>query len=207
MISKKLFTKMRYFDEDVYTDQGGNFFGSHVFRGNSIQKPDFTATGHRAYGFDEWSQFYERYRVLACKIEVWTFSVSASANTMGMTSIIASPTSTLPSFTIQNLFEDPRYKVKTLGNSAARPITYLRAYSKTTDVFGINKTAIWNEDYDSDVTTNPVREWFWHVFIEKDSASTPQKSFHVRLTYYVCWEQLKSTLPTSEIPVAVSKGL
>ncbi len=42
----------------------------YVYRGNSINDPNFTGTGGRPVGYNEWQGFYNRYRVIGSSINL-----------------------------------------------------------------------------------------------------------------------------------------
>lgn len=63
-IPQKMFIKMRYADRQIYTAGVGGICGAEqVYRLNSVNDPDFTGTGRRAYGWTTMSSLYNRYKV------------------------------------------------------------------------------------------------------------------------------------------------
>lgn len=68
---------MRYFDR-IQVDPGVGT-GFYAFRANSIADPDYTGTGHQAYGHDQYALFYNHYQVVGAQIKV-TATVNTTAN-------------------------------------------------------------------------------------------------------------------------------
>jgi hypothetical protein len=65
----------------VYHDRqllNGAFARDQVYNLNSCFDPDRTGVGHQPLGFDQWSTFYNRYRVDKAKVEVTFLNVSAN---------------------------------------------------------------------------------------------------------------------------------
>lgn len=60
-------TTLRYSDVISLTSTG-NAVTNHVFRMNSLFDPDFTATGHQPYYFDQFATIYQRYCVIGSKL-------------------------------------------------------------------------------------------------------------------------------------------
>lgn len=65
----RLYTKLRYREQLTFTQTTGSL-SDQVYRPMSLFDPDLTGTGGQPYGFDQWTQFYGYYTVLASGITV-----------------------------------------------------------------------------------------------------------------------------------------
>lgn len=66
-LTKKV--KLTYVDLRSFASSGVSHAG-YQYRMNSIYDCDLTGTGHQPYGRDQYSQFYNKYRVISSKITV-----------------------------------------------------------------------------------------------------------------------------------------
>lgn len=72
----RLYTKLRYREQLSFTQLTGAL-ADQVYRPMSLFDPDLTGTGGQPYGFDQWTQFYGYYTVLASGISVeWQVGTS-----------------------------------------------------------------------------------------------------------------------------------
>ena len=77
LLKPKLMVKLRYVDT-ITIDPATTATLSHVFRANSIFKPDLTDTGHQPLLHDTYALLYERYRVVSSTIKVTPVAVSGT---------------------------------------------------------------------------------------------------------------------------------
>lgn len=70
LVPDRLFLKMSYKD-NISLNYPGSPFTYHDFRLNSIYDPDLAVTtGHQPLGYDQWSVFYNKYRVYKASVKV-----------------------------------------------------------------------------------------------------------------------------------------
>lgn len=68
----------------------------HTFALNNVYDPDFTGVGLQPLGFDQYSQFYGRYRVIGLRYVITIGNITTPNAYPIMAGLYASPQSTLP---------------------------------------------------------------------------------------------------------------
>lgn len=160
----------------------GTFIGDAVFRGNGPNDPEFALGGGQPIGFDQWSAFYRRYRVLASKIEMQVIN-----RTQG-TTIHVVPMNTSAALTDVNQILEQQY-AKTILLGANQDDKKIVHYMDTATIRGVPKQGVRIEANLSALNTSvPLQEWFWHI-----GGSVPNiaDSFvfdcNITITYYMEW--------------------
>lgn len=146
-VAPRLRTRMKYIE--VLAPTGIPTY-SYVFRLNSVFDPNLTGTGHQAYGFDQLSALYNRYRVYYCAYDIVSLPTTGAA-------VETTATATNGSSAIGSVaaLEHPWSKRAPISNvyNACR-------LSAVIDLAQLNgKTAAQYADDDttgSEVTTNPA---------------------------------------------------
>jgi len=152
-----------------------------VYRGNSCFDPDLTGAGHQPLGFDQWSAFYNKYRVTGSKIVVKVASYEATEPLF----VLVLPMNDNLSPTTDEAYEYPNVKSKILTGTAAKGTVTLSSYMSTARMKGI-KSIQYSEQYSALVSTNPAQEWYWRVIVGSvDRIGFPAAIMEVSLTYYV----------------------
>lgn len=148
--------------------RAGNLSGAGiqtvVFRGNGMFDPDFSGVGQQPMGFDQWSAFYRRYRVLAYNIKIYAGQQDTSAgNDSSM--VFISPQNTSTTFTDPlQLYEQQLIKKKMITSNKGMDRTTFELYVDIAKMRGVTREAIRSEqDYGALNTANPVNETFIHV--------------------------------------------
>ncbi len=80
------FVRFKYCDSIVIDPAAGGT-AVYVFRANDIDHPDFTAAGHKPYGFDQMMIGYDHFTVIGSKIRVRQVPVAAVNAIPGVVSI------------------------------------------------------------------------------------------------------------------------
>lgn len=193
----RMFTKMRYVEN--FNSNLAAWTNPYFFRGNSIADPNFTGIGHQPRSHDEWATVYGRYRVTSCKMEIFAKSLSTNISTGRFTIIVkpqATPVAELrtgPTDTFVDAYEMNRFRKLTIDNSqsegASRKITIK---SSTARALGMKTTATTNEDVGADMNANPIKPWYWGVYLSTPAegfvlsfGTQPLLQMTVRLTYNV----------------------
>lgn len=176
------------FTEIISMVSTGGALNYYQWRGNSLFDPDLTGAGAQPYGFDQWSSFYQYYRVLGSSITVTPIAPPAAAAGFGSSIVYGIyPHNTItntPASGIQSL-ERPYRKWTML--SGAKGYSSVKNYMTTAKIFGETKQSVMSEDnYQAANTTNPTNQWQWTVFMftgdtASNSATIP---FYVTITYY-----------------------
>lgn len=158
---------------------------SRVFRGNSCFDPDFTGVGSQPLGFDQWSQFYRRYRVIASKIVV----SSVTKSTEG-TRIAVAPLNTNTVITLPTTLQESNYckQSRTTGLSTGSSTSSVTNYISTAAIRGGPFDIVQYEaDLSALISTNPTQQWYWHVmnYNVDGSITNIDTNINVDICYYV----------------------
>lgn len=171
---------------DVVTQQ--------IFRGNSINDPDFTGVGHQAMGHDDWKTMYAKYLVNASKIEVWFLGAASAATSILNVGIVPVTTSTALSASDVDVFnENPYARQKIVNGASAQGWSKITSYMSTSKMYGMR---IGNDDqFTANFDANPGYEWFWQVYAGSvDESSDVYCMLKVKITYYVkCFKRVPRT--------------
>jgi len=97
---------------EVVTRQPGAFVDDYQFNLNSIFDPNRTGIGHQPLGHDQWSQFYNRYRVISVDV---IFEYINQNNETILLSLFPSNNTTTPN--INDFLEQPYGSTGSLGNA------------------------------------------------------------------------------------------
>lgn len=152
---------------------------SHVFRSNSIFDPDYTATGHQPYGFDQYAALYNHYRVDDANI---VMTPTSTGN--GIFGISKVDDTTIASSMI--LAREQKGTVcAAMANTNTSNNTLMNFYTKSNM---LNPHAV-----DSSTAGNPAENVFWQCWYSAANASTDESSrpFLVNIVYNVTFWKLK----------------
>lgn len=164
---------MRYADEIQYT---GTPAYTHSFRANSLFDPDYTGTGHQPMGFDQWSNFYSKYRVRSITVELHACSTGTQPVTMAFCVENDNTVSSNPSEVAERNSGD--YRV--IAQSGQQPVVFKKTYNME-DIAG---QSIEDEEYAALVTANPAKPWFWNLSVAAmDGSSAIAGHFLIVITY------------------------
>lgn len=162
----------------------GLSFTTYAFRGNSLYDPDYTAGGHQPLYFDQYSEIYNKYRVMGCSIRVDT----NNASTASALYFIAFPsTETGSLLSISAALEQGRAKApKIIPLGQTMSSARLKSYCSTRKALGQTKTQVMDDDNAAGIGANPLQIWYWNLFWEStDGSSAVITHAIVKLTYYV----------------------
>lgn len=132
-----------------------------VFRGNGAFDPDAAAGGQQPLGFDQWSAFYRRYRVIGSKVTIEGVANSAISAGIG---IVPIHTNTL--YTNRDEAAEAAYEKSVIVGQANSTNYAKLTHSMTTAVMRgapVNLTR-YEEDYNALISANPTKEWYWHTY-------------------------------------------
>lgn len=179
-VPKGIYVKLKF--SSAWTDPTQTNVYSSWFVGNGCYNPDGTGVGGQPTGFGEWSAFYDYYRVVASKIELFTLQDTEGTSPPASVSII--PTTKTVLGTDTQFEAMPYAKTKVLGNfSGNSDVVKLKHFFRTDQIFGgayrqeVNLSA--------DVNNNPVKPWYWYVAWNATGGSTLDMVYKVIITYHV----------------------
>lgn len=177
-LPQKKFVKLKYADKIVHN---GSILNQTDYRMNSLFDPNFTSLGHQPLGFDEWKALYNRYRVNSVKVEVTAVQQDNAENASDMVAIFPNinDVSVVQAARVMEL-ENVAYTF--VGNtSSGQSIQKLEMYIDIKKLMGLNEL---DEDYASLVTTNPVINPKFTVWVENLWGNATAINIMVEITYY-----------------------
>ncbi len=153
----------------------GTTFYEYVFAGNSLYDPDVTGVGGQPTGFDQLSNFYNKYRVMSSSISV-TFINTASVGTL----VTIIPTDTAGGVSgATDAASSPYSKWGVVANAnGANRLTLVNSIS-TSKIFGTDASQ--DDLFSATTSANPSNIWFW--VINMDSSSNILIMMTVRIVY------------------------
>jgi hypothetical protein len=153
---------------------------TYVYRGNSLYDPDFTSVGHQPRYFDTYSSLYTKYKVLGSTMHIDVMSLYPTASTVAtlvpLTDII------LPT-TFYQVAELPRAKVSQLIPVSARWSNTITSSVSTSQILGITRGQLNDEDYSGTASTNPNSVWYWNIGVFLPSVTTTIYNIRVKIIY------------------------
>lgn len=173
------------------------------FRGNSLYDPDYTGIGTQPRGYDQLTQFYNKYRVYASSIKVNfepTGTTSQFLNTITY--------GVYPDADLGLAFDTPKdlveasyvkYRVRNSYDSGGK---YVKNFMTTSQITGVRRTAVkYDDTFASVINTNPINQWIWNVFFFQSAASdtNPQVIngiLNVTIQYYCEFFDRKALSPS-----------
>jgi hypothetical protein len=164
---------------------------TYRFRGNSVYDPDYTSTGHQPVGFDEFSAFFQYYRVVASKIILKASSVSTDTPiilTVRPVRELVATSSWIPAV------ESPRCVFEYVP-TVYIPAVDLENHATMRDIFSGQDST--DQDFGSVISANPSKEWYWEILSQTyDGTTSSTIRFQVVVEYDVIFSQ-KQVLGTS----------
>ncbi len=159
-VPSRMMVTLRY--SDLITVNPSAAFGQYTFRGNSVFDPDYTSTGHQPRYFDQWSAFYQRYKVISSRIKV---SVSNYSATSGVICVVVPHTDILTLTTYYGAAEQPLMKRTEQIPVSTRLGGRNTVLSKATtrQILGLSEAQLASEDYSAGVGANPLQLWYWNL--------------------------------------------
>lgn len=171
-------TKLRY----TFRYKDSNTLDGKVFRGNSVFDPYHAVGGQYPMGFTQLATLYSRYMVHGSSIKVLATNISTT--TSALLSIVPSCAST--GFTNFNESTEATYSRHCLLAPGASHARMMKHYMTTRKIRGIRTNKIDDDELESLVTANPVKEWYWHVTTGSFDGTTGQGTeVEVTIVYYV----------------------
>ncbi len=143
------------------------YSGNQIFSLNSAYDPDYSSAGHQPLGFDQWSAFYNRYRVEKVMVEVDFVNSSTISNTDAL--LVASNSNS--AITTQSTFfagcEAP-FSVNRLLPMTGNVNSW--RVKKTYDIAQIlgvpRERYLANVDYSAQVGASPTEGVFLHLVLQ-----------------------------------------
>lgn len=187
--------KLKY-DCEFTLNAGVGQMASYIFRANSPYDPEQFIGGHSAYGFDEMMKFYQKYRVLSSKIQLWNIQPALVDAIPSYCTIVRSPDGLMfTSFAdTSHLLEcNARSKVKVVGQflvanqlSQSQPATLSLTYSQRKYYPGIADL-----NMEGTYNTNPTKLAYFEVINAPLYGNNPDPTYYrAELTFVVKFSEL-----------------
>lgn len=171
---QSLRTELVYADTYEYASMSGST-DSIVFRGNSVYDPYHPVGGHQPLAFDQLSALYNKYYVHGSRIEINFLNkpeIPAPHGQRVLTCCCYPSVNSTISSVLTTVREQPYCKTVFCDTqfTAGASKNMTMQYMSTANVFGSSTT---DQDFKSDVTNNPTKEWFWNLFMTTNDVSVP----------------------------------
>lgn len=158
-----------------------------VIRGNSPFDPDTALSTTSAYFFSQWATFYTQYICHGSKITIIPYTQENAPTYNFTTCLVPAVSSTLFGASGQELMmEQPYRKMSVFGGN------YLMSgmkshYMSSRKIYGGNKIfEEGSQQFRSNVTTNPINTWYWHIGVwSADRATSAGALMDINVEYYV----------------------
>ncbi len=159
-----------------------------VIRGNSIYDPYEAVGGEEVGGFDELAAIYGRYKVLGSRITVTVTDLDDNDPLTVCVFPHADATAVG-----RNGFSYPMVRTTNLSLYTG-PKTVTHAIT-TARMFGVIRAD--DNDFSSAVTTNPAKQWYWHVvFFIRNAANALNLEYRLVMEYDTLWTELNDLAQT-----------
>ena len=182
LVPDRLITKFSYKDNVNLTDVLS--FGTKIFRLNSIYDPDLDlVNGHQPLGYDQWSTFYNKYRVYKAVVRA---TIMNNQNG-GIQCAIVPFNSNQPIDLNDSLFEQPHAVSKTAAATGGMGKVVLTKVVDIPRIVGQSHAQYKaNEQAASDYNSNPLEQIYCMIAARAVNDSTGVSAIAVvDITYYV----------------------
>lgn len=193
MVSPHLRITLPYAQNGVLTEGAVGLGAYQSFAINSAFDPDFSGGGLQPLGFDQYAQFYGRYRVLSCKVEV-TFA-NRSATDQILVGMYATPQSTLPAVaTAWRIQPMPACRSATLSGTNGGPaVRVMRASVDLPNVLGLTRREFQTDmDFAALFSASPARVAYLHIWTQAMLSNVAAVTWAVKLYFDVEFSQAVS---------------
>lgn len=146
-------TKLKYVDDrQLQLNVGNGYLQTYQYRLNSVYDPDLTGTGGQPTYYDEFTQMYQRSRVIGCHVKFTivnlhtTYPLNFSVQSSSDSSIVLSG----PNLMAQS----GGSSVRTVSSEGSNNMTTFKKYYPCHKVNGVTKTALMSSNIYSSNTGN-----------------------------------------------------
>jgi hypothetical protein len=192
LIPDRYMCKLKY--SESYAFPGVASLETFELRGNSINDPNLTGTGHQPLGHTELASLYNKYRVLGSSCKIILTPTGTGQGSILKYCLSPRTESGVPtSWSVQ--VEQPYTKrlgftsLITGGGNVSRKA--LSMYMPTAKILGITKVKASDDDYSAAFAANPDKQWYWQITVSSSDESTAiECRADILMTYYVvCYER------------------
>lgn len=160
----------------------GTFIDEYQFNLNSIFDPNRTGTGHQPMGYDQWANFYGRYRVIRVRVQV----AFVNANTAVPIQCTISATNSTTALTLLSGSEQPYSATTLLSTRAGMDTATLTRTYNLHDIVGKTPLEYQGSDLDqAQIGASPGELAILHVNVASIDGSNITYQVVVRLYFTV----------------------
>jgi len=183
----------RYISRHKYAESvtlnGASALQSYVWNLNSMWDPNRTGVGHQPYGYDQLSNLYNRYRVIACRYVISAISDSAKIQVCALPSNEPSPINNVSEARenprAQYLVQNPDGLLKVMKGSVSLP----KLMGRTTQQY------MADDRYQADIVSSPNELALLQIYcqgLNDDPTFNPVPTINILLEYTVEWFDIKT---------------
>lgn len=170
-----------YAQNGILTEAAAGLGAFQSWAINSAFDPDFSGGGLQPLGFDQYAQFYGRYRVLSVKFELDWASRSTEPAIVGL---YASPQSTLPAVAIAwTIQPTPTTCCGLIPLNTAGPAVLRQTRRvQIANVMGVTAAEFKDDqDFSAILTASPARVCYVHTWIKSMTGAVTSVHYLVRI--------------------------
>lgn len=162
-------------------------YSSQICSGNSCFDPDVSGAGSQPFGYDQWSNFYTRYRVLASTCRVDASTPSATLHTQAFNRFALFPSNYVTAAADFDVAENMPYSKMRCTTLVTGVNNRISNTMDTATIHGEPKMGvIAADDFEALTSTSPGQQWYWHFGCQPmDGATTTTLVINIRVSYLV----------------------
>lgn len=194
LLPPRLITKMKYYNNQIFTTIVTGVYSSNLYNLNSIFDPDRTGVGRYPMGYNQITPFYQHYRVFKTS---WTVLYQGTSGRY-RAAVIPVNGDAAPFTTFDEAVEQPRAMVK-VGNFNGGPSLRFKGKIYLPNLAGASSVRYRSDDrFEANITASPAEIMTLHVGATNDDAGAISMNVVVILVYHVEFYD-PNTLPTSTV--------
>lgn len=173
---------MPYAQQGILTEAAATLGAYNTFALNSAFDPDFSGGGLQPLGFDQYAQFYGRYRVVKTRIEL-SFGSRTAGEPINVGMYTAAQ-STLPAVaTAWRIQPTPGCRYKMIEGPTGGPsIALLKSSVKMAQVMGVTSSEFHNDmDFAALFSASPARVAYLHIWIQSVTGNVGSCHWSLRM--------------------------
>lgn len=184
VVPDRLIVRLPYVNNASITGAMGASIDTQ-FRLNSIYDPEVAvAVGQsQPLGTDQWSAFYNRYRVIGVNVQIMARNTNNDAAYIGMVA-----NNDTGSLLTEAAFEQSRTKFKMIGGTnGGHDVCVLKKYYSLANLTGRPKVSYISDDrYQAEFTADPLEAMHLHLITQPVSAATTVSvHYSIKMVYLV----------------------
>ena len=186
LLPDQMYVKLKYVDRIAYVDQSIPTV-TVTFAANGLFDVDLSNIGHQPLGYDQWSNFYQKYEVLASAIKCNIIAGSGSGNAVRQ-EITLYPSSQNTVVDLASAREQPFVKHRYMSGGQLNFLQQIKQYITIKKLEARNTASInfSGSTGQAGTGTNPTNLKYWHIRVNTlDVTENVNCYLDVQITYYV----------------------